>query len=71
MRQLLINLLSNAVKFTPAGKVLVSVERLPGEGLRLRIVDTGIGIAPDRLSVAQRRSARASRDGKISKRALL
>ena len=29
MRQILINLLSNAVKFTPAGKALASVERLP------------------------------------------
>jgi signal transduction histidine kinase len=53
LRQILINLLSNAVKFTPAGgKVRVSVERVPGDGMAFRIVDTGIGIAPDKLSVA-------------------
>jgi signal transduction histidine kinase len=53
LRQVLINLLSNAVKFTPSGgEVTLSVERLPDEGLAFRIADTGIGIPPDKLSIA-------------------
>jgi signal transduction histidine kinase len=53
LRQILINLLSNAVKFTPAGgTVRVSVECVPGEGVAFRVVDTGIGIAPEQIPVA-------------------
>jgi signal transduction histidine kinase len=47
LRQILLNLLSNAVKFTPAGgNVNVTVEDGRDDGIRLRIADTGIGIAP-------------------------
>jgi signal transduction histidine kinase len=53
LRQILINLLSNAVKFTPAGgEVRLTVERDRGEGLTFRVADTGIGIPPDKLSIA-------------------
>jgi signal transduction histidine kinase len=53
LRQILINLLSNAVKFTPSGgKVRVSVERDAENGLAFRVVDNGIGIPPDKLSLA-------------------
>ncbi|ASC69603.1 hypothetical protein XM38_005300 [Halomicronema hongdechloris C2206] len=56
--QVLINLLSNAVKFTPAGgQVLLKVFPPPqaaGQGLqnslRLAVIDTGIGIAPENLN---------------------
>lgn len=52
LRQLLVNLLGNAVKFTESGGVRV-VARLspPGPNRRLafEIIDTGIGIAPDKL----------------------
>jgi PAS domain S-box-containing protein len=51
LRQVLLNLLSNAVKFTSDGCVSVVVRREPDAGedaLRFEIVDTGIGIAPDR-----------------------
>jgi PAS domain S-box-containing protein len=52
VRQILLNLLSNAAKFTPAGgRVTVSVEAPPGPWVLVRVADTGIGIAPDKLDV--------------------
>lgn len=50
LRQVLINLTSNAVKFTQSGGVVVSAETDEhGQPLRVRVNDSGIGIAPDRL----------------------
>jgi signal transduction histidine kinase len=46
LRQILINLLSNAVKFTERGTVGIAVQREPS-GARVRVWDTGIGIASD------------------------
>jgi len=47
IRRLVMNLLDNAIRYTPeGGQVSVSVE--PEDvGMRLRVADTGIGIAPD------------------------
>jgi signal transduction histidine kinase len=48
LRQVLMNLLSNAVKFTPmGGEVRVNLVRDEEGDVVLRIVDTGIGIAPE------------------------
>nr|WP_145545696.1 PAS domain S-box protein [Variovorax boronicumulans] len=51
LRQVLTNLLSNAIKFTERGQVHLRVVRREAPegqlGLRLRVEDTGIGIAPD------------------------
>ncbi|WP_419896112.1 ATP-binding protein [Roseomonas sp. USHLN139] len=45
LRQVLLNLLGNAVKFTPAGgTVQLRLAPLPGQGLRLEVIDTGPGI---------------------------
>ncbi len=53
LRQVLLNLLNNAVKFTLRGRVLLKVSSLGpltagGETVRFDVVDTGIGIAPDK-----------------------
>lgn len=53
LRQMLINLLTNAVKYTPEGGVIdLSVERVPGNRIRINVNDSGIGIsAEDRSKV--------------------
>lgn len=49
IRQVLLNFVSNAVKFTEAGGVTLRT-RHDGESLRVEVIDTGAGIAPDKLS---------------------
>ena len=54
LRQILVNLLSNAVKFTERGSVelqaaLVAPDASGAARLALAVVDTGIGVPPDRL----------------------
>ena len=58
-RQVLVNLLSNGVKFTKQGGVFVYVSSRPaapgersrgGREIHFAVEDTGIGVAPDRLS---------------------
>lgn len=48
MRQVLLNLLSNAAKFTEEGTITVQVQR-DATSVLIRITDTGIGIAADKL----------------------
>jgi signal transduction histidine kinase len=53
VRQILINLLANAAKFTPqGGAITISFGRAPDRSLRISIVDTGIGIAPEDIGNA-------------------
>ena len=53
IRQILTNLVGNAVKFTHEGYVLIDVKGQTIDGdqatLSVRVEDTGIGIAPDKL----------------------
>jgi signal transduction histidine kinase len=56
LRQVLVNLLSNAIKFTNArdglpGRVEVTCEPGPDGRVRVRVRDTGIGIAADKLAM--------------------
>src|SRR5699024_9836705 len=52
LQQVLLNLLSNAVKFTPpGGRITLSLDDADAAGgtIALRVTDTGIGIAADKL----------------------
>ncbi len=52
VRQCLLNLLSNAAKFTEKGVVEFSARRVPmanGDGVRLTVTDSGIGMSEDHL----------------------
>jgi signal transduction histidine kinase len=48
LRQMLLNIIGNALKFTEQGSVRVETEQID-EKVQIRIVDTGIGIPPDKL----------------------
>jgi PAS domain S-box-containing protein len=52
LKQVLLNLIGNAVKFTKRGEIVIEVEPEPGgtRAARIHVIDTGIGIAPDRLA---------------------
>ena len=54
LRQVLVNLGGNAVKFTQQGEVTLRVVPVAAEGdtlrVRLEVVDTGVGIAPENQS---------------------
>jgi len=50
LTRILRSLISNAIRYTKKGTVEVSCLRYP-DGLRISVVDTGIGIAPDKLAM--------------------
>jgi two-component system cell cycle sensor histidine kinase PleC len=53
VKQILINLLSNANKFTPErGDILLIARRNADGGATIAVVDTGIGMTPEQLSIA-------------------
>ncbi|HEY1750605.1 MAG TPA: ATP-binding protein [Caulobacteraceae bacterium] len=49
VRQILYNLLSNAVKFTTRGEVRGEISAR-ADGLRIRVVDSGVGMGPEALA---------------------
>lgn len=48
--QVLVNLVGNAVKFTEKGWVTITCEAGDGDNIKFQVKDTGIGIAPAKLS---------------------
>jgi signal transduction histidine kinase/ActR/RegA family two-component response regulator len=55
LRQVLVNLIGNAIKFTEAGEIVVSVSQESEEGgeatLHFTVVDTGVGVVPEKLAL--------------------
>ena len=49
LQQIVLNLLGNAIKFTEHGSVVLQVRYAQGQ-LRVAVIDTGIGIAADKLA---------------------
>ncbi len=53
VRQIILNLLDNAIKFTDiGGEISVKVDVAPNDAVRIKIQDTGIGIAPENIEIA-------------------
>jgi len=58
LRQIIFNLLGNAIKFTDNGSIRLIISKVPDQSdvaagtvrLRADIIDTGIGIAPDKIT---------------------
>ncbi|MEM6851175.1 MAG: PAS domain-containing sensor histidine kinase [Pseudomonadota bacterium] len=50
LRQILLNLFSNAIKFTPDGGEILATADPFGDGVRVKVMDTGVGIAPQALA---------------------
>ena len=48
LRRLIQNLVSNAIKYTRSGRIVVGVRRR-GDLVEIQVIDTGIGIAADKL----------------------
>ena len=68
--QILVNLLSNAIKFTPAGGHISAECGVMGNAVTLRVSDTGLGIAADKLEtifepLVQLKEGLADREGGI------
>ena len=51
LRSVMQNFLTNAVRYTPAGGIVVGVRRR-GANWRIDVIDTGVGIAPERIEAA-------------------
>ncbi|HEX4010667.1 MAG TPA: HAMP domain-containing protein [Solirubrobacteraceae bacterium] len=51
LQQILRNLLSNAFKFTAQGGVTLHIQRAGEDAITFSVIDTGIGIAEDKLAV--------------------
>jgi signal transduction histidine kinase len=52
IRQIVVNLISNAIKFTDVGEITLRVRQNAGaDGVLIKVSDTGIGIAAEKLNI--------------------
>ncbi len=67
IKQIVLNLISNAIKFSDGGQVTIEAHYQRGHSkLRVAVSDTGIGIAPEKLTTIFERFTQA--DGSITRR---
>jgi PAS domain S-box-containing protein len=53
IKQVILNLMSNAVKFTPpGGRITLRAELIAPKGLKISVIDTGIGMTKEEVEVA-------------------
>ncbi len=66
LRQILVNLIGNAIKFTDAGSVTLRVTQRDDAGrtmLEFAVIDTGVGISPDKLDAVFQPFTQAEQHG--------
>jgi signal transduction histidine kinase len=65
IREVISNMIDNALKYTQEGGVAVRLSR-DGEKIRVAVSDTGVGIAPEDLSVLFQKFRRGKESGKVN-----
>lgn len=66
-QQILLNLLSNAIKFTPDGGTIRVTVGADGDGVRIAVHDTGVGIPADRVEAIFEPFVQLGRSGTIGR----
>jgi len=61
LRRMILNLLDNAIRYTPPGGHVTAAVETEGSEVRIRVADTGIGIAPEASSHVFERFYRADK----------
>jgi len=61
LRRLVVNLLDNAIRYTPSGGKVTAELEAHGADVRVRVSDTGVGIAPEAASHVFERFYRADK----------
>lgn len=65
LRRLLQNLISNSIKYSHTGKIVFGVRRR-GDHIDLQVLDSGIGIAPDKLATVFQEFTRLDEGARVA-----